>query len=1286
MAVASYFDTVQKLYIAFYQRPADPSGLYYWAQRMDVAGGSLEGMIDAFASSDEAVRLYDTNTDGKIDAADTSVLLDKVYQALFNRAPDAAGKQFYVDALAAGKFPDGRPATIGRVVLDVLNGANDADAVAVANKLEYATAFTKTLDPELDGIGPFQATYNEADEAGARTLLTAVTADPTTRKTAAQVAGEVQSNIADAGDPILNQQTTGQTFTLTAGPDNRTGTEGNDIFDGATGVTVGTSSPTLNSFDTIDGKGGMDTIIVNQGAITDNNFAGVSSVEGLITGANNGVTLGTQAQRAGIMSVTSTGGGNLTLGSGYTNDVVTFQSGINSVDTVDFQNKAANTNLRVTFTSAEVGNGTPTDLTATAPQDGGLAVRVQAEDAADALVGGVSRFDDEGTIFRSSTDNTIRFDVRDISGTQRGTFNAVVLGTAGAETLNAFAGVGTGSLVGTYINGGAGNDVLNGNTGNDFLVGGAGDDTLDFSAVAGGTAESAIGGAGNDTIIASGTTNDSLSGDDGNDTITAAAGNDNIDGGNGDDLFILAGNLTVNDTVAGGEGTDTVALNDASTLTALTGARLTSIEALRADATGTYNASFITGLNSVVANATAAVTFTNLGATTSLGITEVANNTVTASLAANTTADSITVKIGASTAAGGTGSTVGAVTLNDYETITINSTGGTTAAANTIASVDSTSATRVNVQGDRDLTLTAFTASGASLKTLDAGTFTGKLNMQATLSGTSVTITGGTKDDTLRGGTGNDSIGGAEGNDSILGAGGNDTLAGGAGNDTITATGTGNDVITGGDGDDTITGATGNDNIDGGAGNDTIVVNATDAAPPVLDISSADTINGGDGTDVIRIDGTFTAARTIDISTAGETRFNNVSNIEAVQLNSTGASAAVGATVLTVGDVSMGAFGGNLTVSIATGNVSDHSVNAAAVLNSAAKVTFTGNSGINTYTLGNGIDTVNLGTGNDVAVVSNILYLKATDVLNGATGADTLTFTGNAATTVTAEQLAGVSGFETLLVDTNDGSAYEVKINDAVVNANKDLATNVFTITRDLTTDSGTLKVDANAITAGKLAINGGTGADTIIGGTLDDVLSGNAGADSIVGGAGADTIVGGAGVDTVTGGVGVDTFDIATAAASGADRNKVTDFTAGTGGDVLRFAVAATDLTGTDNFTTSAAIETLSGVGGITVGAATEVVRVTGGAIANNLAVSTVANDLDGINLTAITGTITGSAAANDKVLFAVADQFGNVGVYYGNDANNDNTIAAGEITLVGVLQNTSLSSLVFSNFADAA
>ena len=57
--------------------------------------------------------------------------------------------------------------------------------------------------------------------------------------------------------------------------------------------------------------------------------------------------------------------------------------------------------IRLTFNRAEVGNGNPNDSNRLPGQDGGLAVRMQAEDAAGTAFGPISRFDDEGITFRA---------------------------------------------------------------------------------------------------------------------------------------------------------------------------------------------------------------------------------------------------------------------------------------------------------------------------------------------------------------------------------------------------------------------------------------------------------------------------------------------------------------------------------------------------------------------------------------------------------------------------------------------------------------------------------------------------------------------------------------------------------------------------------------------------------------------------------------------------------------------------------------------------------------------
>jgi hypothetical protein len=151
---------VQKSYVAYYGRPADPGGLAYWANRMDQEGASLVSIIDAFGTSDEFTRRYGGLTN--------SQLIDTLYQQTLGRAPDPAGAQWYLTQLNAGLTT---PQTI---TLDLMGGASGLDALTVANRLDVANHYTgKTAQ----GCG-----YG-AEQTGVDSLA-AVTPDPVTVTTA----------------------------------------------------------------------------------------------------------------------------------------------------------------------------------------------------------------------------------------------------------------------------------------------------------------------------------------------------------------------------------------------------------------------------------------------------------------------------------------------------------------------------------------------------------------------------------------------------------------------------------------------------------------------------------------------------------------------------------------------------------------------------------------------------------------------------------------------------------------------------------------------------------------------------------------------------------------------------------------------------------------------------------------------------------------------------------------------------------------------------------------------
>jgi hypothetical protein len=66
-APATYLDQVQRMYVAYYGRPADPAGLNYWAARLDQSNGHLEEIIDEFGNSGEYhLRFWQLDTEGLI--------------------------------------------------------------------------------------------------------------------------------------------------------------------------------------------------------------------------------------------------------------------------------------------------------------------------------------------------------------------------------------------------------------------------------------------------------------------------------------------------------------------------------------------------------------------------------------------------------------------------------------------------------------------------------------------------------------------------------------------------------------------------------------------------------------------------------------------------------------------------------------------------------------------------------------------------------------------------------------------------------------------------------------------------------------------------------------------------------------------------------------------------------------------------------------------------------------------------------------------------------------------
>ncbi len=195
-------DLIQKLYIAFYGRPADPGGLRYWAQQLPdnakLTDDATKELIGRFVDSPEA--------QSRFGSPSIEATVDRIYSQAFGRDAIETEKASF-----AGK-------TVVDVLVSVLGVSSGRDAEALSNKLDYANMFVETLDPngnfepdEAPG-GGFAATFvgnHDANAIAAKMLF--ITAD--TPATESAVVNDVKY-IANDGDPILSEPP--PAFTLTA--------------------------------------------------------------------------------------------------------------------------------------------------------------------------------------------------------------------------------------------------------------------------------------------------------------------------------------------------------------------------------------------------------------------------------------------------------------------------------------------------------------------------------------------------------------------------------------------------------------------------------------------------------------------------------------------------------------------------------------------------------------------------------------------------------------------------------------------------------------------------------------------------------------------------------------------------------------------------------------------------------------------------------------------------------------------------------------------------------------
>jgi hypothetical protein len=127
-----YKNELQKLYVAYFSRPADVAGLNYWTGIVSGNPAAYELISHTFATSPEYQAAYAGKSNAQV--------VDTVYMHLFGRHAETGGLNYWTDLLNRGII------SVDNVVRDVSKAALSTDKFAFDAKVAVAGAFTTRLD------------------------------------------------------------------------------------------------------------------------------------------------------------------------------------------------------------------------------------------------------------------------------------------------------------------------------------------------------------------------------------------------------------------------------------------------------------------------------------------------------------------------------------------------------------------------------------------------------------------------------------------------------------------------------------------------------------------------------------------------------------------------------------------------------------------------------------------------------------------------------------------------------------------------------------------------------------------------------------------------------------------------------------------------------------------------------------------------------------------------------------------------------------------------------------
>lgn len=127
---------VQKMYVQYFGRPGDPSGVEFWASAMQSNPNVLQQIQRDFSGSAEYQGMYGGMSNREV--------VSEIYQNVFGREGEKEGVDFWTNAL------DSNTLTINNVISDMVKHAGVDDSVVFNGRVAVAAEFTDRIDTQAE--------------------------------------------------------------------------------------------------------------------------------------------------------------------------------------------------------------------------------------------------------------------------------------------------------------------------------------------------------------------------------------------------------------------------------------------------------------------------------------------------------------------------------------------------------------------------------------------------------------------------------------------------------------------------------------------------------------------------------------------------------------------------------------------------------------------------------------------------------------------------------------------------------------------------------------------------------------------------------------------------------------------------------------------------------------------------------------------------------------------------------------------------------------------------------